>query len=108
MDYFTGRLQVSKEKVEEIETMFFGPYKDEWRDFNGIVDNTDETIAMRVGLAVGTTSHVISRLCKKHWNKVTKLRNTENYVIDAQERVHSELTRSKLEISDDSDTYCIP
>jgi hypothetical protein len=37
--------QLTDEQQEEIRIMLFGPYKDEWRVKNNIIDNTDSSIA---------------------------------------------------------------
>lgn len=55
--------QLSKENIKDIKEMFLGPYKDEWRDKNGIVDNTDVTIARRLKLPFHAVSFHTNRLC---------------------------------------------
>ena len=63
--------------------MFFGKYKDEWKDENGIVDNTDDTIAKRLGLLNITVSRFIyNTLNKRHeeFLKTINQREAENLI----------------------------
>jgi hypothetical protein len=59
----------SKEK-KDIYTMLFGPYEDEWYDENGIVDNTDVTIARRLNISRVSVAAYTNRLCHMHFNKI--------------------------------------
>ena len=61
---------LTEEQKAEIHTMFFGPYKPEWRDYDGIIDNRDETIAKRLGINVSLVSSYIARIELKHFRKV--------------------------------------
>ena len=65
---------LTTEQKETIKDMFFGPYKEEWKSFDGIVDNTDSTIAKRLGVTMTLVSAHTERICKEHLNNVIKLR----------------------------------
>jgi len=69
---------LSEEQEKEIHTMFFGPYKKEWKDKKGIVDNTDSTIAKRMKLETSVVANVITRICKAHFKKVLKNKQVKN------------------------------
>lgn len=73
---------VTKEQKEQIKTMFFGPYEPEWRDHKGIVDNTDESIAKRLGMAKDTVSSHIVVMLKNHFEAVIKVRDLERELFD--------------------------
>jgi hypothetical protein len=70
---------VSSEKILEIKRMFFGPYKPEWKDENGIVDNTDSTIAKRVNLSHGSVAFHTNKLSEEHYNNFLKQINSKDY-----------------------------
>ena len=62
------RPYILNNKVQKkIRTMFFGPYLDEWRDKEGIVDNRDTAIADRLNLPISVTSTYIRELLNKHF-----------------------------------------
>jgi hypothetical protein len=65
---------LSDAQKETIKEMFLGPYKKEWKGFNGIVDNTDSAIAERLGITMTLVSAHTERICKEHLNNVIKLR----------------------------------
>ena len=50
------RFTLSTEQKKQILTMTYGPYKDEWRDKCGIVNNSDRHIADRLGLKTMTVT----------------------------------------------------
>ena len=57
---------LTNEQKEEILAMFYGPYKNHWRDKNGVVDNSDSTIAKRMNVKTATVAQfLISNLTKK-------------------------------------------
>lgn len=64
---------LTKSQKKEIYTMFFGPYLDEWKTKKGIVDNSDPTIAKRLGLSVNAVSAETSKICKDHFKMIEKL-----------------------------------
>lgn len=53
--------------------MFFGPYKDEWKNKNGIVDNSDTAIGKRLGFEAYLISSYTTKICKDHFEKIAKL-----------------------------------
>jgi len=56
---------LTEDQKNTILTMFWGPYKDSWKE-NGIVDNSDCTIAKRLNVKTVTVSQfLISNLTKK-------------------------------------------
>lgn len=50
--------------------MFWGPYKDEWKDRKGNADNRDCAIAKRLGLTTAIVSGYTDRICKLHFDRV--------------------------------------
>lgn len=64
---------LSDEEKRMVHIMFFGPYIDEWRLKNGIVDNSDATIAKRLNLSVTAVSGHTERICKDHFKMIEKL-----------------------------------
>ena len=61
---------LSIDEMKNICTQFFGPYKNEWRDKNGIVDNSDTKIAKRLGLDTDRVSDYTSLILKNHINNL--------------------------------------
>lgn len=59
--------------------MFFGPYEPEWKDKNGIVDNSDVTIAKRMNLSSSSVAFHTNKLSEEHRKKVLKQINSNNY-----------------------------
>ena len=64
---------LTREQEEDIYVMFFGPYKPEWKDKKGIVDNSDSAIAKRMKLPVHVVSNSISRICNDHFDEIARL-----------------------------------
>ena len=65
----------TEEQKELVWRMFFGPYKEEWRDANGIVDNKDTTIAERTGLSYKSVLNYIAMRLKDHMCEVNGIDN---------------------------------
>ena len=64
---------LSDEEREVIWRMFFGPYKDEWKDGNGIVQNSDRDIAERLNIPITVVAQfIIARLDKHFYNLDSK------------------------------------
>ena len=64
--------RLSREQQNLAREMFFGPYKPEWRDSEGIVDNRDSTIAKRIGVETGAISAYTEKIATVHFTKVLK------------------------------------
>ena len=62
-----------------IEIMFFGPYIPEWKNEKGIVDNSDPTIAKRIGVEWAAVTTYTAALTRRHFKKVEKLRRLKEY-----------------------------
>lgn len=69
-----GLTELQKINVEE---MFFGPYLDEWK-VNGVVDNSANTIALRLGVTKRVVTNYINSIENYHFKKVIKTRNKQN------------------------------
>lgn len=69
------KYEISKEKKDLIHRMMFGPFEESWRDENGIIDNSDEAVAKRLGMAVPAASYHIVTMLKEHFRRVTIERN---------------------------------
>lgn len=57
-------------QIETINKMFFGPYLPEWRDEKGIVDNTDLTIAKRLGIHDEDISAYLRIVTEQHFERI--------------------------------------
>ena len=68
-----SRYQLTKEHKDLIHQMFFGPFKDEWRDEKGFVDNRDDVIAKRLGVSLKAVSHQIEFQLNSHFSKLVHL-----------------------------------
>lgn len=94
-----------KEK-EDIRGMFFGPYKKEWRDETGRVDNRDDVIAKRLGLPYDNVMRYIITLDKEHYQEIIAYHSIKHEVIP------SRMNRIKhgffIDSLDDIDNYVIP
>ena len=72
--------QYNKEKSltpkqqKEAYFMFFGPYKQEWKDEKGFVDNTDATIARRLKVSERVVCSFINKIVKEHFRQVIEMR----------------------------------
>lgn len=69
--------KLGPEEKEMIYQMFFGPFKDEWRDRGGLVDNSDIAIANRLNLSLQQVSGYIALILEKHFIRVRELRDKE-------------------------------
>jgi hypothetical protein len=72
--------QLTDEQKEEIWRMFFGPYKKAWKNTDGIVDNTDATIAKRLGLNTDVVGNYISMRLKRHMIDLNHVPEEKVYV----------------------------
>jgi hypothetical protein len=72
---YKRRDYLSKEDQKTIQQMLFGPYEPEWKLPNGIVDNSDPTIANRLNVETSAVSQYATTLMKNHFKKVTYHRN---------------------------------
>lgn len=63
---------LSEDDKYNILEMFWGPYKEEWKDNKGVVDNRDSTIAKRLGLPRNIVEAFISNNVKTHFEKATQ------------------------------------
>lgn len=61
---------LTKEDKAKIDQMFWGPYKDAWRDEKGLVDNTDETIANRLNLSLSAVKKYTAKSVDKHFKGI--------------------------------------
>lgn len=64
---------LTEKQEKEIYTMFFGPYKEEWKDKKGIVDNSDSAIAKRMKLSTFIVNYATAKICKEHFDRIEKL-----------------------------------
>ena len=64
--------QISPEILEQIETMFFGPYKPEWKDAKGRVDNSDSAIGKRLNLSSFFVAFHTNKISEAHFKRVIK------------------------------------
>ena len=74
------KILLTEEQKKNIELMFFGPYLDEWRDSKGLVDNSDEAIANRLGLARATVSGYITRVLNQREKIIAFQREQDKYL----------------------------
>jgi len=61
---------LSREQMDLIEIMFWGPYEPEWYDDKGRVDNRDSEIAKRVGASRSKVSEYTERISRNHFERV--------------------------------------
>lgn len=61
---------IHPELLKEITEMFFGPYRPEWYNQKGIVDNTDVVIAKRLGVDSGFVAFHTNKISEEHFRKV--------------------------------------
>jgi hypothetical protein len=69
-------LNLTDEQKELVYQMFFGPYREEWKE-NGIVENSEKVIAERLGVPFKAVYNEIEKLVNAHFKKIEKLRNLE-------------------------------
>lgn len=60
---------LTEKDKENIWQMFFGPYKEEWKDSKGIVDNHDITISKRLKMPKDTVCNYITERLNNHFKK---------------------------------------
>ena len=60
--------KVSAEDKILIKQMLLGPFRAEWRDSKGKVDNTDPTIARRTGYSISKIKYVTDEILEDHIN----------------------------------------
>lgn len=65
---------LTEEQKKLIKEMFFGPYKSEWKDKSGIVDNRDAVIAKRINVSKNMVCAYITEISMEHYKEVVKLR----------------------------------
>lgn len=56
--------------MKKIWLMFFGPYEEEWRSNDGLVDNREEVIAKRLGLEREHVRSYIRYKLNVHFDKL--------------------------------------
>lgn len=66
---------LAKAERELVYEMFFGPYKPEWKNEKGIVDNRDCEIAKRMGIETGVVSAYTEKIASIHFTSVIKAIN---------------------------------
>ncbi len=59
---------LTNEQKEQIEIMFFGPFKEEWKDDDGLVDNSVITIAKRVNGNQSRVNLYINKVANRKFN----------------------------------------
>lgn len=72
----------SIEKTDEVRAkirqMIFGPFRDEWRLPNGIVNATDNAISKRLNLRTEYVAKLAHIIVENHFEKVMAIRNKEH------------------------------
>ena len=63
------KASLTYEDKEIIRTMFWGPYKEEWKDKEGVVDNSDRAIANRLGMDFRVVGAFTARDTIKHFKQ---------------------------------------
>lgn len=63
---------LTEEEKTQINTMFFGPYKKEWKDEYGIVNNSDEAIGERLNIPTRVVSRYIYEIVEKKFSKLNR------------------------------------
>lgn len=71
---FRTEVTLTPDQEDLIAEMFFGPYKKEWKNLNGIVDNRDSIIAERIGVSISLVCTYTDRISREHMKNVLKLR----------------------------------
>lgn len=66
------RILLNKDQKSLICKMFWGPYLDEWKDENGVIDNTDQTIADRLGLNYHLIVSFLNQEVQNHFKEVIR------------------------------------
>ena len=70
--------KISKEVKDLVWQMFMGPYLPNWKDKDGIVENSDSIIAKRVGLPRVTVTKLLADRSKEHNKNIGKERPVVN------------------------------
>ena len=68
--YRGPRYYLTNHLKDEIRKMFFGPYLEEWRDKDGLVDNSDSAIGNRLGIDERVAGNYIRFLLKEHFEEM--------------------------------------
>ena len=61
---------LTNEQKEMIRRYLFGPFKREWYDKKGILDNRDTTIAEDLNLSLYSVRAYTSKITNKHFNNI--------------------------------------
>lgn len=70
--------RLSIEEVEMVRRMLLGPFKEEWYNFDGIVDNADSTISKRLDLPCSLVALCTNKILKDKENaRLFKIEITE-------------------------------
>jgi hypothetical protein len=101
MSYF-----LTDEDKKNIRRMFFGPYKKEWRDVTGQVDNRDDVIAKRLGLPYDNVKRYTIKIDKLHYQEIIAYHNIKPEIFSS--RLNKVKHGFFIESLDDIDNYVIP
>lgn len=69
---------LTDQQKNDIWQMFFGPYKDEWRDANGIVENADSDISKRLNIPKYAVIKYLILACNEYFKELDNERNNGN------------------------------
>lgn len=70
--------QLTEEDRIMIELMFWGPYRPEWKNRKGLVENGDETIGKRLSIKTVIVSRYTELLCAEHFARIALINKFED------------------------------
>ena len=62
-------VRLTDEQKELVRRYLFGPFKKEWYDEDGVLDNSDRRIAEDLGVPLRCISPLTSKLTEKHFKE---------------------------------------
>lgn len=68
-------IKLTKEQTDLIDEMFWGPYKPEWKDKKGRVENGDGIISRRLGVKECNVSTYTDKISQAHFRRIEEERD---------------------------------